>query len=130
MAKELKEAMQRIADQKKNEETYHAKILNESNSEIARLNSELVNAYSVRLSVEESSCDPSTLPGESTDSQERNNATGKPGTRNQGAVPKTVYATKKALNDGLTDTWKEFEELKIYTKRLQALCAQRFEVVE
>ncbi|WP_430229959.1 hypothetical protein [Nitrosomonas communis] len=123
--------MQRVADQKKSDEIYNARILNERDNKINQLTTELATSNRLRLSVKKPGCDSNAMPGNADSSQEYIYSASELGARNERAISETLYsATEDSLNNGLDQVWQDFEKLKIYAWDLTERCKPRFEVVD
>lgn len=127
---ELRAAMQRVADRKKTDEMYNARIQNEYQNEINRLKSDRDHAHRLWLSVKKPNCNINTVRGETDNSAQRVDVTDQPGVREQARVSETVYTDEYGFNAGLEQVWEDLQQIKAHTKKVIALCEPRFEVVD
>ncbi len=115
LAAEIGLAMERVAAQNKETVNNTLRVIDEKDTAINMLHSDLDDARRMRVSFKEpKTCSDSTMPGQAGSEQGHSGSSGGPAiTINDGIHPE-VRITERSLIDGLTKAHEEIEMLKIH----------------
>ncbi|MCP5245671.1 MAG: hypothetical protein H6937_06910 [Burkholderiales bacterium] len=130
LAKELGEAMERVAKQNEQNEINLLRAINEKDETINQLNSDLVAAGRVQFRTKSTACNEDAVRGQAEDTGNVIKPASKPGVRVTGGVYQVVQVSEQEMSDKLWELYRERETLKAYFKAVKQELEGVVEVVE
>ncbi|WP_292992620.1 hypothetical protein [Nitrosomonas sp.] len=120
LAKEMGEAMQRVADDRKKNEMHTMEVINERDRQISSLNNHLDDSKRVLIHTQNTACNGNAVPGKNNGTVDSGGATRESGIRVSGGYAEEVYVSEEMTNTIINDLHRQREELKIYFKACAA----------
>ena len=130
LAKELGEAMERVAKQNEQNEINLLRAINEKDETINQLNSDLVVAGRVQFRTKSTACNGYAVRGQTESAVVNIKPASKPGVRITGGVYQVVQVSEQEMSDKLWELYRERETLKAYCKSMKHELESIAEVVE
>jgi hypothetical protein len=130
LAKELGDAMNRVAKQNEKNEITLLRAINEKDQILNQLDSDLADARRVQFRTKSTACDGNPVRRQTKNTGDTTEPAGEPGIRITGGIHQDVQVTEEELSNGIWKVYRERETLKAHFKALKSEVEEITEVIE